>query len=1412
MPNIEDSNYTSTILKYANLALPFPQLKTNAKTVVYAINELYDTKSTVIPNPPDTPTDTLYTVKIDGDTYRLSGGSTVIPNPPIPPVEYGCIITESGEIIITQSGDTLSSGEGGEPPVIPKLYTIGIDGEVYEIAGGSYVLPIASAETLGGIKVGSGLAIDSQTGVLSTSGGGYTAGNGIYFLQNAADTYISDSTYTHTLEHQLFEITSVIANGTPTTSYQLDRDNNSITVYASVGSNIVINYTYETSYGTEINADAGRIYRKGNPGYGESKFTSESHLGESGLYVRDWDWHHDSATQRSMYRSDGGTYGFTEGLSLCKIEVIGYSKLTIYVKQDDVNGNQYEYVLLGGVNYNNVDSGVAKSFKGETTSDYVAYTYELSNNSGYGAHNMYSFVMIGFKKVAGSSTDSRGYFYFEVSEPYVYGNGEYFNAYEYNVAAGNHSHAEGYSTKALGQFSHTEGDFTIAAGSYGHAEGAFSRAIGNQSAHAEGYETVASGTTSSHAEGYMTVASGDNSHAEGRDTIASGWRSHAEGGRNTIASGLASHAEGEGSVASSYSSHAEGRESKATSEAAHAEGYRTKSTSNGSHSEGYETHANGLGSHSEGDGTHATDYVAHAEGYNTTANAYAHSEGYYTEANANFTHSEGYYAIASGIGSHAEGYSISSAVKNTASGIGSHVEGSGTTASGDYSHSEGRYTVASGVGAHAEGFSDVGTEIVASGRGAHAEGFMTSAAGMASHAEGGGSKALGQESHAEGGGTVVYGNWSHGEGAGNTAYAYFSHVEGAGTKSFEVFTHVEGAGNNNIAQYSHLEGGGNRTTSSAHMSHTEGAGNTNYGHQSHIEGSGNRVSGEESHVEGAGNEVHGPKTHAEGGGNTAYTIGSHVEGKHNFIAGFGVHAEGSFNCIGSTTSVPQFSYGTTYAVGDIVGVNDNYVRHGNELTDPLLFRCITAPGQIQAGTGIEIVTADSWDSSVTYPANSLVKFTDGPTGYYRNSSEISAGGNPPPANSNWQKISQILSPMVGKSGATTHFTYAYGNGQYTGWWLNGNDTAQTIVSVTVDGVATSATLEQGGRIIRLPFAPANGAYVIMEYYVVQAYEYSYYLLDVNSEIGYNNPIAKVQNIVSISPMWEAVATPKYAHIEGFYNIALGDYQHVGGKFNSADANKAVIIGNGADGNSRANAYTLDWDGNATFAGDVTLGTPLSTTAQTVAAAINELYQTGGGSQVSVTQKVSTGTNIADIIVDGVTTQLFAPTSGGSNVVVTPVQLSGNHIADIEVDGVTSELYSPEYTPTEVEVTQVQSSGTKIATIGVDGNETDIYAPDAGDSVTVTQITTTGTHIADIEVDGVTTELYAPNAGGAVIDDSDIALDKTWSSQKINEMFFELAQRVAAIERYLWGQPVLTEEGDNRVTEDGAQRILEENEE
>ena len=107
---------------------------------------------------------------------------------------------------------------------------------------------------------------------------------------------------------------------------------------------------------------------------------------------------------------------------------------------------------------------------------------------------------------------------------------------------------------------------------------------------------------------------------------------------------------------------------------------------------------------------------------------------------------------------------------------------------------------------------------------------------------------------------------------------------------------------------------------------------------------------------------------------------------------------------------------------------------------------------------------------------------------------------------------------------------------------------------------------------------------------------------------------------------------------------------------------------------------------------------------------------------------------------------------GSSVEVTPILTSGEHIADIEVDGVTSELYAPEAAaPTEVEVTQVLTSGTKIATIGVDGDDVDLYAPTpaAPTEVEVTQVLTSGTKIATIGVDGVDVDLYAPEGGGSI---------------------------------------------------------------
>lgn len=105
--------------------------------------------------------------------------------------------------------------------------------------------------------------------------------------------------------------------------------------------------------------------------------------------------------------------------------------------------------------------------------------------------------------------------------------------------------------------------------------------------------------------------------------------------------------------------------------------------------------------------------------------------------------------------------------------------------------------------------------------------------------------------------------------------------------------------------------------------------------------------------------------------------------------------------------------------------------------------------------------------------------------------------------------------------------------------------------------------------------------------------------------------------------------------------------------------------------------------------------------------------------------------------------------GGDSVIITPVVTSGTKIADVSVNGIDADLYAPN--PTEVTVDQVQQSGTKIASIEVNGQSVDLYAPtpSAPTEVSVTQVQQSGTKIASIEVNGVSTDLYAPE-GGEVI--------------------------------------------------------------
>lgn len=71
--------------------------------------------------------------------------------------------------------------------------------------------------------------------------------------------------------------------------------------------------------------------------------------------------------------------------------------------------------------------------------------------------------------------------------------------------------------------------------------------------------------------------------------------------------------------------------------------------------------------------------------------------------------------------------------------------------------------------------------------------------------------------------------------------------------------------------------------------------------------------------------------------------------------------------------------------------------------------------------------------------------------------------------------------------------------------------------------------------------------------------------------------------------YNTVASNHSSHAEGYGTIAIGDRQHVQGRYNIPSSACADIIGNGDADSERSNAATVDWLGNAWYAGDVYVG-------------------------------------------------------------------------------------------------------------------------------------------------------------------------------------------------------------------------------
>ena len=102
-------------------------------------------------------------------------------------------------------------------------------------------------------------------------------------------------------------------------------------------------------------------------------------------------------------------------------------------------------------------------------------------------------------------------------------------------------------------------------------------------------------------------------------------------------------------------------------------------------------------------------------------------------------------------------------------------------------------------------------------------------------------------------------------------------------------------------------------------------------------------------------------------------------------------------------------------------------------------------------------------------------------------------------------------------------------------------------------------------------------------------------------------------------------------------VSDASYVHTDNNFTTAEQTKLSGIESGAEVNVQS-----DWSQSDNTADDYIKNKP------TIPTATSDLVNDSGFTAVSVTQIQSTGTKIAEVEVDGVTTELYAPTGGGGS--------------------------------------------------------------------------------------------------------------------------------------------------------------------
>lgn len=465
----------------------------------------------------------------------------------------------------------------------------------------------------------------------------------------------------------------------------------------------------------------------------------------------------------------------------------------------------------------------------------------------------------------------------------------------------------------------------------------------------------------------------------------------------------------------------------------------------------------------------------------------------------------------------------------------------------------------------------IGKTVEASGECSYAEGKNTTASGWSSHAEGEETKAKGQTSHAEGDNSIAEGISSHAEGSYAVASGITSHAEGEGTKAYGKSSHAEGSFTTASSNYQHVQGKYNIEDKSNKYAHIVGNG------KSGMERSNAHT------LDWDGNAWYAGQVEAN---NVPYVVSEKVV---LTVPAASITAKKTEidNLINDNSEPVQIPVDGTVTYDP---TKSYYVKYNNTQYHAIYIdgalgivengcECIIAT--ISGNTVLAVFLLDTTNTTDMQLIEKDIKNLDNmyiPNDLKVNNS-ITVGARKGRIGAFSSSFGLTCKASGDKSHAEGDGTIASGECSHA----EGSETTALGECSHAEGDNTTAVgdcshAEGSGTQASGNCSHAEGGGTVAS----------------GSKSHAEGTSTAAPGDSSHSEGKYTGAPGNCSHAEGYNTKASSDYQHVQGKFNIEDAaNKyAHIVGNGNNNNKRSNAHTLDWDGNAWYAGKLSQeGTP-----------------------------------------------------------------------------------------------------------------------------------------------------------------------------------------------------------------------------